>query len=90
MHYHLSKHVVEQAELRDIPIDIITTVLNQPDQIVNDESADEGQKVYQSIIDFGEKGTYLVRVFVNTQRQPNVVKSVYKTSKIRKYYEDKI
>lgn len=64
--------------------------MHSPGQIVDDESGEPEQKVFQSIITFAGKGDYLVRVFVNMDKQPPVVKSVYKTSKINKYYESKI
>ena len=44
-------------------------------------------KVYQSIV---EDGNYLIRIFVNNKQNPKVVITIYKTSKIKKYYEGKI
>ena len=69
---------------------MIEDILDSPDQIVDDESGEVGQKVYQSIVKLSEKKTYLVRVCVNTDKQPNVTKTVYLTSKIRRYYEGEI
>ncbi len=69
---------------------MIREILSNPDQIVDDKTGEEGQKVFQSIINFPENSTYLVRVFVNTLKDPNVVKSVYKTLKISKYYESEL
>lgn len=85
MNYILSEHVLTRAEERSIPQTIIDQVLSNPDQIVDDESGETGQKVYQAIIDFETGKRYLVRVFVNTVREPNVVKTVYRTSKISRY-----
>ncbi|RYC69197.1 MULTISPECIES: DUF4258 domain-containing protein [Spirosoma] len=88
--YEVSNHAREQMEKRGIDDQTVQSILIRPDQIIDDESGGYGQKVYQSKIDFKEKGTYLVRVFVNTEKQPCVVKTVYKTSKLPKYYEGEI
>ncbi|AQG80873.1 DUF4258 domain-containing protein [Spirosoma montaniterrae] len=82
---YISKHALERAKERNITQEILKRVLNNPDQVVDDDSGKQGQKIYQSLIEFEENSTYLVRVFVNAQKQPNVVKSVYKTSKVQKY-----
>ena len=88
MTYTLSNHVKQRATERRIPVEIINQIINSPQEIVNDEGS--GQKIYQSIIEFSEEKTYLVRVFVDTAKEPNVIKSVYRTSKIDKYYEGEI
>lgn len=90
MSFSLSNHVLERAQERGISVPIIEAVLANPAQIVDDESNEPGQKVYQSIVLFAEKGDYLVRIFVNTNKTPPIVKSVYRTSKISKYYEGEI
>ncbi len=90
MNFVLSEHLLKQALERDIDLRLIEEILTNPDQIVNDESGEAGQKVYQSIVELSEKKTYLVRVCVNMEKQPNVAKTVYLTSKIRRYYESEI
>lgn len=69
--------------LRGISKDVVEKILRNPEQVKDEES----KKVYQSI---AENGNYLIRIFVNHKQHPNVVITVYKTSKIKKYYEDKI
>jgi len=55
--------------------------------IVDDENMDI--IICQSIIK--EEGQmFLLRVFVNRDKQPNVVITLYKTTKISKYYESKV
>ncbi len=83
--YTLSAHLKERAAERGIPLVVIESILNSPDQVIDDKSGEDNQKIYQSIVDFPEKGAYLIRVFVNCSQQPNVVKSVYKTSDIKRY-----
>ena len=69
--------------MREIPKSTVEKILINPEQIKNVE----GKKVYQSIV---ENGNYLIRIFVNHKKNPKVIVTVYKTSKISKYYEDKI
>lgn len=88
MNYILSNHVKQRAEERGISSEIIEQIINSPQQIVTEEETE--QKVYQSLIAFQENKTYLVRVFVNTGEEPNIIKSVYRTSKIDKYHEGEI
>ena len=68
--------------LRRISVEIAQTIINNPQQTITQE----GKRIYQSIINF-EDGDYLIRVFVNIEKQPNLVITIYKTSKIEKYYE---
>jgi len=82
MNFVFSKHALEQMELRSISKSIVEEILASPDQI----KAEAGKIVYQSVV---EKGRYLIRIFVNDE-SPKTVITVYKTSKISKYYESKI
>lgn len=88
MSFNLSNHVKLRLGERGITENLIYDILNNPQQIVDDLSngPGNGQKVYQSIIEFSDKSTYLVRVFVNTDIEPNVVKTVYRTSDISRYW----
>ena len=70
-------------QLRGIRKSIVKDILTKPDQI----KEEKGNKIYQSIV---SEGKYLIRIFVDTDTEPNVVITVYKTSKISKYYEGKI
>jgi len=66
--------------LREIDKGVTDEILLHPHHIItNDELV-----VYQSVIN--EKGkNYLIRIFVNLQKQQPLVVTVYKTSKIEKY-----
>jgi hypothetical protein len=79
----ISNHAKEQMELRQVSLEVVMSVLANPQQILTEE----GKKIYQSIINFEEEGNYLVRVFVNAEKDPKNVITVYRTSKIEKYYE---
>ncbi|GAB6013119.1 DUF4258 domain-containing protein [Viscerimonas tarda] len=88
MAFIFSKHAEEQLLRRGINRTIVEVVVLQPDQILADEE-DVDMAVYQSLIkDDGQM--FFLRVFVNTSKSPNVVVTVYKTTKIHKYYESKI
>lgn len=81
-----SKHSLEQMEVRQIPQSIVEVVLANPDQILNLPD----KKIYQSVVTADSGNKYLIRIFVNTIKHPNLIITVYKTSKISKYYESKI
>jgi hypothetical protein len=77
-----SRHAIEQARIRNIPESFIRDVVENPERIIDH---DECIMIYQSMIKL-EK-SYLLRVFINTCKEPNVIITVYKTSKIDKYHE---
>ena len=78
-----SKHAIAQMENRDISMETVLKVLENPNEIIT--SGD--QIIYQSIIVLNNTKEYLVRIIVNSIKVPNMVITVYKTSKIQKYYE---
>ncbi len=82
MNYIFSQHGLEQMKARSIPVEIVQHTLHHPQQVVKKTE----QAIYQPIINF-EEGAYLVRVFINTTVEPNKIITVYRTSKIKKYYE---
>ena len=69
-------------KIRGVPEEIIFEVLENPDNIY---SENEGQLIYQKVVLFDGLKQYLVRVFVNSDKIPNLVKTVYRTSKLSKY-----
>jgi Domain of unknown function (DUF4258) len=77
----LSKHVQDEMQRRSIPLTVVETVLAAPAQKVTEH----GDVVcYQSKVEIN--GTlYLVRVMVN-EKTAKVV-TVYRTSKIKKYWQ---
>lgn len=81
--FKLSRHALDQMQLRNISEKIVFDILLNPDQV----RLEDEKKVYQSIV---ENGRSLIRIFVNHKKTPKVVITVYRTSKIKKYYETKI
>ena len=85
MIFRFSKHSKEQMEARNIAEENVLSALENPDQIINEADA----VVYQKLINENE-GKFLMRIFVNENVDPRLIITVYKTSKISKYYEGKI
>ncbi|MEQ8226026.1 MAG: DUF4258 domain-containing protein [Candidatus Eremiobacterota bacterium] len=83
MKFSISVHAREQIRRRLIPLNILETVLNNPQQIIPEQG---GKKAYQSKIDFGKGNIYLVRVIVDEEVEPLFVVTVYRTTKIDKYW----
>ncbi|MBI5286516.1 MAG: DUF4258 domain-containing protein [Deltaproteobacteria bacterium] len=85
MKFKISKHAEEEMKRRQIPDTLVKSVLENPQQVVEEYG---NKKAYQSQIDFGEGKIYLLRVIVNDTVNPAVVVTIYKTSKIQKYWRE--
>jgi hypothetical protein len=88
MNIILSKHAQEQMIRRGINHDTVMLVVSQPEHVIVDDE-NPSIIVCQSLIKENEQ-TFLLRVFVNRNKQPNVIVTLYKTTKISKYHEGKI
>jgi len=77
-------HAQWEMERRGITKDEVNSVLNAPEQ---KEEIRPGRCVYQSRLTYGEPPkVYLLRVFVEIDRMPPEVVTVYRTSKVKKYW----
>ena len=85
MNFTFSKHAEEQLVRRSLERSVVETVVLRPDQTVEDEN-DENITAYQSLVKEDDT-MFLYRVFLNTKVEPNVIVTLYKTTKIEKYYE---
>lgn len=85
MNIRLSNHAREEMERREIPPALLDSVLGNPEQIVPGYA---GTRVYQSRLDFGGGRVYLLRAVVDDTVDPALVVTVYRTSKISKYWRD--
>jgi len=82
--YRLTDHAKDEMARRQISEEDVAKVLAVPEQA---ETVREGREVYQSRIESGEPPkTYVLRVFVDIDREPPEVVTVYRTSKITKYW----
>lgn len=82
MDFVLTDHAKEEARRRQIPLEWIEATMAQPEQVTPGTNR---RKVFQSRIVAGAK-TYLVRLVVEDWHQPPLVVTVYRTSKIEKYW----
>lgn len=85
MKFSLSKHAKNELVNRQIPFAILESVIENPQQILNIQN---GKKVFQSQVVFEKGRIYLVRVIVNDRVEPFRIITVYKTSKIEKYWRE--
>ncbi len=82
--YRLTDHALLEMTRRQITEADVARVLSAPEQT---EVVRSGRMVYQARLELGEPPkTYLLRVFVDVDRQPAEVVTVYRTSKIEKYW----
>lgn len=83
MRFRLSQHAKDEALRRQIPLPLIDSVLESPQQVVTEKN---GRKAYQSKLDFGDGKVFLLRAIVLDTVDPAIVVTVYRTTKIAKYW----
>ena len=83
MHPRLSRHAIDEAGRREISLDLLETVIARPEQIFPLSAL---LAVYQSRVTDSAGKVYLIRAIVSTETAPGVVVTVYRTSKILKYW----
>jgi hypothetical protein len=86
MNYRLTEHVLEVMRERRIAPETVESVLQNPQQVI---PASNGRKAYQSRLEMGGSNVYLVRVILDDRIDPAVVVTVYRTTKIGKYWRDR-
>ncbi len=77
MIFEYSMDSLAQLKLRSISDKIVEIIMNEPYEILIEN---DNQHIYQKIIE-----KYLYRVFINAHKNPILIKTVYRTSKIYKY-----
>jgi len=85
MKFEISRHARNEMNRRGISEDLVLAVLQNPGQIVDEYG---NMKAYQSITGSETGKNYLVRVIVNDTVEPEKVVTVYKTSKVKKYWRE--
>ncbi len=82
--FRLTNHAIFEMARRRISENDIARVLHAPEQA---EHIQPGRAVYQSRLYIGEPPkTFLLRIFIDIDREPPAVVTVYLTSKIEKYW----
>ena len=84
----ISNHAREQMFRRGINHETVLMVVSRSDQTIAN-SEEPAIVIYQSLIN-EDNQKFLLCVFVNVNKHPNVVVTLYKTTKISKYYESKV
>ncbi len=69
-------------KLRGISEKMVFLTLHEPDKI---ELEAYHQLIYQKKLALPDKRDYLLRIFVNPDKDPKLVKTVYRTTKFSKY-----
>jgi hypothetical protein len=85
MKFEITRHAQAEMSRREISATTVDAVLQNPQQIVDGYG---NKKAYQSIFAMGTGKDYLFRVIVNDAVTPWKVVTVYKTSKIKKYWRE--
>lgn len=83
MDFYITHHAEQELKRRDIPRGFLDQVLHSPQQVVDER---DGRRAYQSQIEFANGKIYLVRAIVDEKSEPSVVVTVYRTSRISKYW----
>jgi hypothetical protein len=83
MKYRFSLHAEWELERRQIPAAWLDSVLNTPEQRIQSSAETE---IRQSRFATQDGRIYLLRAVVAVDRDPPVVVTVYRTSKVQKYW----
>jgi len=83
LNFSISKHAVEEMARRQISLELVESLMNHPDQIVE---AHGGLVCYQCLsTKNGKPG--LLRAITNDAANPKNIVTIYRTSKIKKYWK---
>jgi hypothetical protein len=83
MNFRFTSHTEQELLRRFIPRPLLERVLANPQQKC---PASNGRIAYQSKLEFPGGKIYLLRAIVDERLSPAVVVTVYRTSKIEKYW----
>lgn len=80
--YRITDHAAFEMDRRGVSEDIVRRIMRAPEQRY---SVRPGRDVLQSKVTFSGR-LYLVRIFVDVDRQPAQLVTVYRTSNMAKYW----
>ena len=84
--YRFTVHALFEMKRRGLSEELVRSIVSAPEQ---EHEVRIGRVVMQSRVKMGGRlGTYLVRVYVDTDRDPPEIVTVYRTSKIAKYWRE--
>ncbi len=79
--YSFSKHAKERMVSRGITDSMIMNVITSPGKTIDESPC---TTIFQKVL-VNDGSDILLRVFVNTCKEPNLIITAYKTTKINKY-----
>lgn len=79
--FAFSKHAIERCKTRNIYEKEVYSAIRYPDSVINESDC---KRIFHKLIEENNT-TVLLRVFVNTCKEPNLIITAYKTSKKDKY-----
>ena len=85
MTFELTAHAEAEMVRRKISMGMIHELLNAPQQIL---PAQGRRQIYQSKVTVGSSREYLLRAVIDVETEPSTVVTVYRTSKILKYWRE--
>jgi hypothetical protein len=85
MHFRLSRHAKWEMSRRGIALALVQAVSDHPEQRRVDESRPD-RWIHQSRLRFEDGKIYLLKVVMDENEEPPVIVTVYRTSKIEKYW----
>jgi hypothetical protein len=85
MDFRVSHHAEWEMTRRGIPLSLVQSVMEQPEQRLEDSSR-AGRWIRQSRLRLEDGKMYLLRVVVDEDERPPVIITAYRTSKIEKYW----
>lgn len=83
MNFIISKHAKEEMLRRQISLDQVEALMEHPDQVVE---AHGGLVCYQSLSRKQEREC-LLRAIINDAAAPKKIVTIYRTTKIKKYWK---
>jgi hypothetical protein len=87
-HYVIGDHARFEMNRRGLSEEVVRSVLEGPDQLIEIRP---GRVVMQSQVKMNlPPKAYLIRVFVDVDRDPQEVVTVYRTSKVSKYWRQSL
>jgi Domain of unknown function (DUF4258) len=87
-HYVIGGHARFEMKRRGLSEEVVRSVLEAPDQLIEIRP---GRVVMQSQMKMNlPPKTYLIRDFVDVDRDPHEVVTLYRTSKVSKYWRQNL
>ena len=83
MNYLFSSHALQEMRRREIPRQLVEELLENPQQVLPGKNE---RQIYQACYEFENGRIYLLRAIIDSNRDPPLVITVYRTSKIEKYW----